>query len=114
MQEFLHVTAEVMLAGETAFKLDPFTGVISGTPHLTLSATQGRAEVNITCQVALGGDLGTRAEQLIVLTQVHWHPPESLAAKLGFKYNDHDNCCFRTLPSKTSAISICLNLDSIT
>lgn len=28
---------------------------VSGTPLLGLSSTQGRAEVNVTCQVALGG-----------------------------------------------------------
>ena len=44
-----------MLDNELAFQLDPSTGAISGTPRLSLPATQGRAEVNVTCHVALGG-----------------------------------------------------------
>ncbi|CAK9010740.1 unnamed protein product [Durusdinium trenchii] len=48
---------EVMLNGDMAFKLDPLSGTISGTPQLSLSSAQGRAEVNITCQLALGGPL---------------------------------------------------------
>ena len=44
-----------MLNGDMAFKLDPLSGTISGTPQLSLSSAQGRAEVNITCQLALGG-----------------------------------------------------------
>eukprot|EP00913_Durusdinium_trenchii_P034744 g32502.t1 len=87
------ISGEVMLAGETAFKLDPFTGVISGTPHLTLSATQGRAEVNITCQVALGGRLYDQALPVAVLNvhildDVCWVPSNISGT---FRWNETRN-----------------------
>ena len=48
-------TGEVKLQGETAFRLDPVTGAISGTPLLSFLSAQGRGEVNVTCKVAIGG-----------------------------------------------------------
>ena len=56
------ITGDVMLQGETAFRLDPFTGTISGTPSIRFSSLEassllGRAEVNIKCEVALGGGM---------------------------------------------------------
>ena len=49
------ISGDVTLEGDVAFKLDPQSGMVSGTPGLSLPATQGRAELTINCQVALGG-----------------------------------------------------------
>ncbi|CAK9105872.1 unnamed protein product [Durusdinium trenchii] len=53
-----HITGEVSLDGKAAFTLHPSTGTISGTPELDLSSdTLGRGSLDVTCKVALGGEL---------------------------------------------------------
>ncbi|CAK9096216.1 unnamed protein product [Durusdinium trenchii] len=73
------INGDVRRQSQVAFKLDPATGTVSGTPLLGLSSTQGRAEVNVTCQVALGGplydmELPVAVLQVHILDDVCWVP----------------------------------------
>lgn len=86
------ISGDVLVAGELAFNLDPATGTISGTPQLGLPATQGRAELNITCQVALGGPLYDKVLPLAtlniqILDDVCWVPSEISGTFLSLEFD---------------------------
>ena len=73
------VNGNVALRGQVAFNLNPQSGVVSGTPALDLTDTQGRASVVISCQVALGGPAYDRVLPVAnvtvkILDDVCWVP----------------------------------------
>ncbi|CAK9001676.1 unnamed protein product [Durusdinium trenchii] len=87
-------TGEVKLQGETAFRLDPVTGAISGTPLLSFLSAQGRGEVNVTCKVAIGGPLYDKVLpvatfNILIQDEVCWVPRHISSVTLVDDYPDH-------------------------
>ncbi|CAE7805567.1 unnamed protein product [Symbiodinium sp. CCMP2592] len=65
------ITGDVSFAGEVAFNLDPDSGSVSGTPGLGLMQAAGRARLDVSCLVALGGPFWARVPAVLPVATIN-------------------------------------------